>query len=105
MATENILMAAVAKGGDRQELHERIRRYSHAVTAELKDGAAATAGGLLERLQADLAFAGVDFAGLLRPEQFTGRAAEQVDEFIAAEVEPLRARLGGAAPEGGELRV
>src|SRR5207248_2127426 len=64
MATENILMAAVARGGDRQTLHESIRRHSHAVTARLKASADAK-NDLLDRLKADPAFAQVDFEGML----------------------------------------
>ena len=60
MATENILMAAVAAGGDRQELHERIRRHSQAAAAAVKEQGAAN--DLLSRLKADAAFAKVDFA-------------------------------------------
>jgi adenylosuccinate lyase len=76
MATENILMAAVGQGGDRQEIHERIRRHSHAVTAQLKAG-----GGendLLDRLRSDPAFAHVNFEQVLQVKNFVGRAAEQV---------------------------
>jgi adenylosuccinate lyase len=88
MATENILMAAVARGGDRQVLHERIRQHSHAVSAALKAGAARN--DLIERLQADPAFADVDFAQLVQPGNFVGRAPQQVDEFLAQEIEPIR---------------
>jgi adenylosuccinate lyase len=103
MATENLLMAGVARGGDRQELHERIRVHSRGVTERLK--AEGTAGNdLLDRLRSDPAFAGVDFAEAVRPERFVGRAPEQVDEFIAQEVGPLRARLGGRSG-GGEAEV
>ena len=89
MATENILMAAVAAGGDRQDLHERIRRHSQAAAAVVKEQ-----GGrndLLERLAADPAFAKVDLAAALDPAQFVGRAPQQVDEFLAEVVEPIRA--------------
>jgi adenylosuccinate lyase len=90
MATETVLMDAVARGGDRQLLHERIRQHSHAVTAHLKAGG--PTNDLLDRLQADPAFAGVDFATLGRPANFIGRAPEQVDEFLAQEVAPIRRR-------------
>jgi adenylosuccinate lyase len=90
MATENILMAAVTHGGDRQELHERIRRHSHAVTAHLKAGG--RDNDLLERLRSDPAFARVNFEHVLHMKNFIGRAPEQVDEFIAAEVTPIRDR-------------
>ncbi|MGQ9821958.1 MAG: adenylosuccinate lyase [Thermogutta sp.] len=88
MATENILMAAVAAGGDRQELHERIRRHSHAAAAAVKNDG--KPNDLLERLRADPAFSAVDFSAELDPRRFLGRAPEQVDEFVAELVEPIR---------------
>jgi adenylosuccinate lyase len=103
MATENILMAAVANGGDRQALHERIRQHSHAVTGELKAG-----GGknrLLELLKSDPAFAGVDFDEVLERGHFVGRAPEQVDEFIATEIAPIRQRYGAQLGQKAELSV
>jgi adenylosuccinate lyase len=102
MATENVLMAAVAKGGDRQQLHEVIRQHSHAVTAQLKEGGK---NDLLERLQADPAFAGLDWKGVLEPRGFVGRAPEQVEEFIAGEVEPIRQRYHSQLGQRGELHV
>ena len=94
MATENILMAAVAAGGDRQDLHERIRRHSQAAAAVVKEQ-----GGrndLLDRLAADPAFARVDLAAVLQPRQFVGRAPEQVDEFLSTVIEPIRAKYPAA---------
>lgn len=90
MATENFLMAAVAQGGDRQELHERIRRHSLAAAAVVKE----QGGGndLLERLGADPAFAAIDLAATLDPAKFVGRAPEQVDEFLDEVIEPIRRR-------------
>ena len=88
MATENILMAAVAAGGDRQDLHERIRRHSQRGGQAVKNE-----GGrndLLDRIAADPAFASVDLRATLDPRQFVGRAPEQVDEFIAEVVQPIR---------------
>ena len=94
MASENVLMAAVAAGGDRQELHERIRQHSQeaarAVKLEGRDN------DLLERLMADPAFAAVDFATALDSSQFVGRAPQQVDEFLAEVVEPLRRKYGAS---------
>ena len=92
MATENILMRAVAAGGDRQELHEQIRVHSQAAAARVKlEGAE---NDLLRRLGEDPAFAAVDLAAATNPRDFVGRAPEQVDAFVAEEVEPIRARYG-----------
>jgi adenylosuccinate lyase len=103
MATENVLMAAVAAGGDRQQLHERIREHSHAVTAELKRGAARN--DLLDRLRQDAAFGKVDFERVLQEGYFTGRAAEQVDVFLRHEVAPIRDRYKTDHPSADELTV
>lgn len=103
MATENILMAAVAAGGDRQDLHERIRRHSqdaaHVVKSEGKSN------DLLERLADDPAFSQVDLSATLDPSQFVGRAPEQVDEFLAEVVAPIRTRYASQAASEAELRV
>ncbi len=90
MATENLLMAAVAAGGDRQQLHERIRLHSQAAAALVKQEG--QANDLLERLAADPAFAGVDMAAMLDPANFVGRAPEQVDEFLEGVVRPTLKR-------------
>lgn len=103
MATENILMAAVAQGGDRQQIHECIRRHSHAVTAALKAGA--RKNDLLDRLRADPILAGVDFAALLDQGGFIGRAPEQVTEFIAEEIDPIRKRYPHLLGRSAELSV
>jgi len=90
MMTEDILMAAVQTGGDRQELHEHIRRHSHDVAKRIKEE-----GGdndLLERLKADPAFAGVNFENVADPSKYVGRSREQVDEFIRDVIEPIRQR-------------
>lgn len=103
MATENILMRAVASGGDRQELHERIRQHSQAAAYEVKSEG--RPNDLLDRLQTDEAFAGVDVAAALDPLAFVGRAPEQVDEFIAETVEPIRARYGGSSELSADVFV
>jgi adenylosuccinate lyase len=103
MATENLLMAAVARGGDRQELHEVVRRHSHAVSAALKAGAARN--DLLDRLQSEPGFAGVDFDKVLSEGHLTGRAPEQVDEFIAQEVEPIRERYRSLLGQQADVTV
>ena len=102
MATENILMAAVEAGGNRQELHEKIRRYSQEAATEVKlEG---RSNDLIERLQQDEDFENLPFDELMNPAAFIGRSAEQVDEFLASHVEPIRNRY---AQDGGdeELRV
>jgi adenylosuccinate lyase len=103
MATENILMETVAHGGDRQQLHERIRQHSHAVSAQLKAGE--TRNDLLERLRADPAFAAVDIDALTAREGFVGRAPQQVDEFIRQEVDPIRQRYPQALGQAADVRV
>ena len=79
MATENILMAAVAAGGDRQDLHERIRRHSQAAAAVVKEQGGAN--DLMARLAADPALAGVDLAAALKPAKFIGRAPSRSMSF------------------------
>lgn len=103
MATENLLMAAVAAGGDRQDLHERIRRHSQAAAAVVKQQ-----GGdndLLSRLAADPAFTLLNVKAALNPSQFVGRAPEQVDEFIAEVVAPIRQRYPAGTPLEAAVRV
>jgi adenylosuccinate lyase len=103
MATENILMAAVARGGDRQVLHERIRQHSLAVSKQLKSGS--LKNDLIDRLRADPAFRGVDFAEVLQQSNFVGRAPAQVEEFIEQEVEPVRKRFGHLLNQTSEVVV
>lgn len=90
MATEEILMAAVQAGGDRQELHERIRVHSQAAAAEVKQHG--RPNDLIQRLSADKSFAGLDLGSALDPQRYVGRAPEQVDAFVRDCVEPLLAR-------------
>jgi adenylosuccinate lyase len=95
MVTENILMAAVAAGGDRQELHERIRQHSHAAAAVVKEQG--RENDLLGRLKKDKAFTNVDIDAAVDPAKLTGRSAEQVDEFLANVTAPIRKRYGDAS--------
>jgi adenylosuccinate lyase len=88
MATENILMAAVKTGGNRQELHEKIRLHSHAAAARVKQ--LGKYNDLISRLKADVAFRKVDFESVLKPDKYIGRAPQQVDEFIKQIVTPVR---------------
>ena len=91
MATEEILMAAVQRGGDRQELHEGIRRHSLAAAEQVK--LHGRPNDLIDRLQSDKQFAGVDWAGVLEARRFIGRAPEQVGLFERDVVRPIRDRF------------
>ena len=105
MATEELIVRAVRAGGDRQDAHERIRRYSIDAARALKDGA--PANDLLDRIAADDAF-GIDRDELERamdPSRFVGRAPQQVDDFLAEVVEPLLASSTAADPEREDVRV
>ncbi len=105
MATERWLMLGVASGGDRQALHEVIRRHSLAVADAVSRGGP---NDLLERLAADAAFAGVATADLqaqLDPLTYTGRAGRQVSEFLEEYLRPLLARSRPLAAEAGNAEV
>ena len=103
MATENILMAAVKAGGDRQHLHEQIRVHSHAAAAQVKQYG--KHNDLIARLKADPAFSKVDFKTVLNPKSYIGRAAEQTDEFIAEMVTPIRRKYRKQLDRKVELNV
>lgn len=105
MATENIMMEAVKKGGDRQELHERLRMHSIAAGKVVKEE-----GGendLIDRICADPAFnlSHDEIDSIMIPENFTGRSAEQVDSFLSAYVKPLREKNRDVLGENAELTV
>ena len=89
LATENIMMEAVKRGGDRQELHERIRQHSMAATARMKEGERCD---LLDRLAADPAFGmtRAELDAVMDPALYTGRCAQQVEHFLS-ECAPLLA--------------
>ena len=95
MATENLLMAAVKKGGDRQKLHEVIRTHSMEASRRVK--AEGLDNNLLDLLRADPAFAMIrdEFDALLDPAGFIGRAPEQVEDFLASEIRPLLEKYAG----------
>ena len=102
MATENIMMAATAAGGDRQELHEAIRVHSQAAAAVVKQE-----GGendLMARLAADPMFAAVDLNATLEPSLYVGRAPEQVDEFLAEVVEPFFSKYADMTANQSEIK-
>lgn len=103
MATENILMAAVEAGGDRQQLHEKIRQYSQQAAANVKlEG---QPNNLLELLRQDDEFNKLDFEQILNPQAFIGRSVEQVDEFLSEVVPPVKDRYAGGDLESEDLRV
>jgi adenylosuccinate lyase len=102
MATENLLMKATVRGGDRQQLHERLRRHSLAAHEAVARG---ESNPLLETIAGDAQF-GLDraeIADTVRAEAFIGRAPQQVDEFLREVLEPALA--GGEALEPEPLRV
>ncbi len=100
MATEEILMAGVKAGGDRQELHERIRVHSQAAADRVKR--LGEENDLVERIRSDPAFAKVAgrLDSILDGRRFVGRAPEQVDAFVKKEIIPLKRRYRGAKISG-----
>ncbi|HJB39281.1 MAG TPA: adenylosuccinate lyase [Candidatus Ruthenibacterium avium] len=105
MASENIMMSAVKKGGDRQELHEKIRVYAQQAAKVVKEE-----GGkndLIERICADESFGlnADEIEAILRPEDFTGRSAEQVEEFLTDIIEPILKENEKLLGEKAELSV
>jgi len=103
MATENILMAAVKAGGNRQKLHEKIRRHSRTAAAQVKQ--AGKHNDLIDRLKADPAFDKIDFKTVLNPKSYVGRAPEQVDEFVKNTVTPIRREYRKELGRKVELKV
>ncbi len=103
MATENVLMDAVKSGGDRQELHERIRKHAIAAAQQVKE--LGRPNDLIDRLKADPAFASVDMNSVMNARQYIGRSAEQVDEFVAQIVEPIRQRYRGKLERKVTIKV
>ena len=104
MATEEIMVAGVQAGGDRQELHEQIRVHSQAAADQVKQQG--SDNYLISRLQNDSHFGAVDLAGTLDASRYIGRAPEQVDQFIAECVQPVRDKYAVDLTGGAEdLRV
>lgn len=105
MATENIMMDAVKKGGDRQELHEKIRKYSMIAGARVKQEG--LDNNLCELILADPAFmiTKEEMDNILRPENFIGRCPQQVDEFIAECVKPILDANKDILNETAEINV
>ena len=105
MATENIMMDAVKRGGNRQDLHELIRKHSMAASAVVKrDGGE---NDLLERIAADPAF-GVtleELKALLKPENYVGRAPVQTEDFLNNEVKAALAPYEAMETEKAEINI
>ncbi|MBE6826163.1 MAG: adenylosuccinate lyase [Oscillospiraceae bacterium] len=104
MATENIMMDAVKKGGNRQELHEKIRQYSMQAGARVKREG--LDNNLCELIIADPMFmiTKEEMDAIMKPENFIGRAPEQVDEFIRDCVQPALDR-NGVSDDTAEISV
>ena len=105
MCTETILMEAVKAGGDRQALHERIRRHSLEVARLVKEEG--RRNDLLERIAADPAFAKVKskIGDIADPKRLIGRAPHQVDEFLRSEVQPILRKCRREIAAAGTLKV
>lgn len=89
IAVENILMEAVKKGRDRQKIHERLKEHAHKASEQVKEGKDASA--LLEQIWKDpeIGLTQKEVQALSKAELFTGRSAQQVQEFLKEEVEPI----------------
>ena len=105
MATENVIMAMVQRGADRQEVHEVIRVHSQEAAAQVKQRG--MDNDLIERIRKDAFFAPVheDLDELLDPSTFTGRSEQQVRAFLAQELEPALSAYQERLTRVGELSV
>ena len=105
MATENIMMQAVKKGGDRQELHERLRQHSVAAAACVKEQG--LPNDLIDRVVADPAFGleRADIEAVLQPEHFTGLAPAQVRHYLDEVIRPVLAANPDCVGQNAELSV
>ncbi|HBE01940.1 MAG: adenylosuccinate lyase [Spirochaetes bacterium GWF1_41_5] len=97
--TENIIMAGVKKGGNRQELHEKIRVLSRQASVEIKEKG--KPNNLLQLILADKSFGLTekDLDNLMQPERYTGRAAVQTEYFIKKHIEPLLKKVKNSRVE------
>lgn len=104
MATENIMMRAVENGGNRQELHEELRRHSQAAANRVREGGD---NDLTERIANDPAFkiTKEEIESLLIPENYVGRAPEQTEEYLAEFIRPLLEQNKDLLGEKAELSV
>jgi adenylosuccinate lyase len=103
MATEEILMAGVQAGGDRQQLHEIIRRRSLEAAEQVKQHG--RPNDLIERLKQEPAFARVSLSGVLEPGRYVGRAPQQVEHFVKTVADPIRDRYRSQLAQDASLKV
>lgn len=105
MATENIMMVAVKKGGDRQELHEKLRTHSIAAAKVVKEEG--MENDLIERIVLDKSFNITmdDINAVLKPINFVGRSVSQVEEFVTQNILPIRQKYTDILGENAELSV
>ena len=105
MATENIMMSAAKKGGDRQQLHERLREHSIAAARVVKEEG--MPNDLIDRVCADPVFQldRAEIEAVLKPINFTGRSVEQVEEFVENVVRPILEENKDVLGEKAELSV
>lgn len=105
MATENIMMDAVKKGGDRQQLHEKLRVHSQLAAKEVKEEG--LPNDLIDRIAADPAFMVTrqEIEAILDPRNFTGRSAQQVTEYLDEVIRPALAANAALLGEKEELSV
>ena len=105
MATENIMMSAVKKGGDRQVLHERIREYSMVAGRHVKEDG--LENDLCDMILNDEMFMinKEELDAILKPENFTGRSSEQVTEFLETCVKPVLDANADKLNETAEINV
>ena len=105
MASENIMMSAVKKGGDRQQLHEKLRVHSLAAAKNVKE--LGLENDLIDRVCADKSFQldRAEVESILKPINFVGRSVEQVEEYIAQEVAPKLKKYQDVLGEKAELSV
>ncbi len=103
MATEDLMLEAARRGGDRQHLHEVIRQASVEAARRMKEEG--LENDLLDRLRKAPEFASLAFDELLDPSRFIGRAPDQVDRFVAEIVSPIRTRYRNRLAGEADLRV
>lgn len=106
MASENIMMDAVKRGGDRQRLHERIRVLSQEAGRNVKE--LGLPNNLIDLMAADPAFSMTreELSAHLDPAAYIGRCPEQVEEFLTSQIDPVLKQYASALDRGNtELKV